>query len=124
MNGMVPEMCVEPCKLICVAVLDDGTDLRILKALREEKGILRANSVSCLSSSVAAESLTRPGKLPQPVMGRLVEILVPEAEADDVFEFVCRLAIKGDEDGGVVWQSAAPFCTPYELPEGVPDEGA
>lgn len=115
---------VEPCKLICAAVLDDGTDLQILKALREEKGVLRANSISCLSSSVAAESRTRPGKLPQPVMGRLVEILVPEADADDVYEFVCRLAIKENQDAGAVWQTAAPFCTPYELPEGVPDEGA
>jgi hypothetical protein len=114
----------EPCKLICAAVLDDGTDLQILEALRAEKNVLRANSISCLSSSVAAESRTKPGKLPQPVMGRLVEILVPEADAEDIFAFVCRLAVSTDEDGGVVWQSAAPFCTPYELPAGVPDEGS
>jgi hypothetical protein len=124
MSDLTPDVVGEPCKLICAAVLDDGTDLRILEALREEKGVLRANSVSCLSSSVAAESRTKPGKLPQPVMGRLVEILVPEADADEVFEFVCRVAVKGGEDGGAVWQTAAPFCTPYELPEGLPEEGA
>ena len=124
MSNIPQEIAGEPCKLICAAVLDDGTDLQILRALREEKGILRANSISCLSSSVATESRSKPGKLPQPVMGRLVEILVPEAQADEVFEFVCGLAVSTDEDGGVVWQSAAPSCTPYELPEGVPDEVA
>ena len=124
MNDTLPEVPGEACKLICVAVLDDGTDLSILKALREEKGVLRANSISCLSSSVASEARTRPGKLPQPVMGRLVEILVPEADADDVFDFVCRLAVSGKPDSGIVWQTAAPFCTPYALPEGIPEEVA
>ena len=122
MSDLAPDIVGERCKLICAAVLDDGTDLQILKALREEKGILRANSISCLSSSVAAESRTKPGKLPHPVMGRLVEILVAETDAEDVFDFVCRLAVSEDQDGGVVWQIPAPFCTPYELPEGVPEE--
>ena len=112
----------EACKLISVALPDDGSDLRLLKALRTEKGVLRANSVACLGSSVNAETRTKPGKLPQPIMARLVEILVPESHADDVFEFVCRLAITGDRNGGVVWQSVAPFGSDYAMPEGIPDE--
>ena len=112
----------EACKLISVAVPDDGTDLRLLRALRAEKGVVRANSISCLGSSVTLETRTKPGKLPQPIMARFVEILVPESDADDVFEFVCRLAITGELGGGVVWQSVAPFCSDYVLPEGVPDE--
>ena len=63
MSDMAPDIVGEPCKLICAAVMDDGTDLEILKALREEKGVLRANSISCLSSSVAAESRTKVGLL-------------------------------------------------------------
>ena len=112
----------EACKRISVALPDDGSDLRLLRALRAEKGVLRANSISCLGSSVTMETRTKPGKLPQPIMARLVEILVPESHADDVFEFVCRLAITGEPGGGIVWQSVAPFCTDYALPEGVPDE--
>ncbi len=121
-----PSMAIagEACKLICAAVKDDGTDLEVLRALRSEKGVLRANSISCLSSSASSEARTKPGKLPQPTMGRLIEILVPDDQAEDVFDFVCGLVVTGELDGGVVWQSPAPFCTGYALPEGVPEEHA
>ena len=122
MSKPAPAVPCEACKLISAALPDDGSDLRLLRALRAEKGVLRANSISCLGSSVTLEARTKPGKLPQPIMARLVEILVPESHADDIFEFVCRIAITGDWGGGVVWQSVAPFCTDYAMPEGVPDE--
>ena len=43
-------------------------------------------------------------------------------DAPDLFEFVCQIAVTDDVNGGVVWQSAAPFCSDFVLPEGVPDE--
>jgi hypothetical protein len=113
----------EPCKLISAVVpADDGTDLVILKGLREEKGILQAFSNSCLGRSIITEAKTRRGRLPEPVMIRLVEILVPESRADEVFEFVCKAARLDEPGRGAVWQTGAGFCTPFALPAGVPDE--
>jgi hypothetical protein len=93
-----------------------------MKALRAEKGVIRANSTPCYGNSILAEAKTRPGKLPEAVLVRNVAILVPETEANDVFEFVCQKANLDRPNGGVVFQSPAPLCTSYALPEGVPDE--
>ena len=115
----------EPCKLIsAVVVADDGTDLAILKDLREEKGVLQAFSHTCSGSSITTETKTKPGRLPEPVLVHLVEILVPESRADEVFEFVCKAARIDEPGRGAVWQSGSAFCTPFALPPNVPDEAS
>ena len=112
----------EACKLITCVIPDDGSDMTLLKALRVEKSVIRANSSHCYGSSILAEAKTKPGKLPEPILARLIQILVSEEEADDVFDFVCQNAGIDQLGGGIVFQCAAPFATPYALPEGVPDE--
>lgn len=112
----------EPCKLITAVIPDDGTDLKLMRALRQKKAVIRANSASNYASSVLAEAKAKPGKLPEPILARVVEILVPEASGDDLFDFVCEHANIDYLGGGVVFMSPAPFCTPYALPPGVPDE--
>jgi len=116
----------ERCKLI-TAILQDGGEHRhvtLKKALRTKKAVIRANSTSCLSLTVLSLQKARPGKLPEPTLGHFVEILVPEAEADDVFAFVCDHIGLDALGSGLVFQQAAPFCTPYSLPESVPEEKA
>ena len=120
--GAKPRVPGDQCKLITAVFVDDGTDLALLKALRSDKGIIRASSTSCLGSSITAEARTKPGKLPEPLMVRKVEILVPEDRADELFDFVCEHARITEPGRGVVWQTSAPFCTPYELPPGLPEE--
>ncbi len=112
----------EACKLITAILPDDGSDLKMLKELRREKGVIRADSMSCYASSSLAEKQTRPGKLPEPVLARLVEVLVPAADAETIFQFVCEHTDPDHPETAVVFQSDAPFCTPFELPEGVPEE--
>lgn len=112
----------EPCKLICAVTPDDGTDLKLMKVLREKKGLVSASSRNCLTISVLAEAKVKPGKLPEPNLTRITEILVPVALADELFEFVCQHADIERKGGGIVLQRPAPFCTPYSLPDGVPDE--
>jgi hypothetical protein len=41
----------EACKLITAILPDDGSDLKMLKELRREKGVIRADSMSCYASS-------------------------------------------------------------------------
>jgi len=114
----------ERCKLITVVLQDDGEHLHVSlkKALRAKKAVIRANSTSCLSLTVVALQQTKSGKLPNPTLAHFVEILVPEAEADDVFTFVCDHIGPNELGSGLVFQQTAPFCTPYSLPEGVPEE--
>ncbi len=110
------------CKLISAVVADDGTDLAILQGLRKEKGIVQAFSHACLGSSITVEARTKRGRLPEPKMVRFVEIVVPESRASEVFEYVCSVARVDQAGHGVVWQAGSTFCTPYALPEDVPDE--
>ncbi len=117
-----PAVAGEPCKLITVVLQDNGTDLALLRKLRREKGVIRAGSFPGLGSSILAEAKTRPGKLPEPITVRVVQIVVSEAQADDVFEFVCENAEIRQPGGGVVFQGPAPFATPYAFPENVLDE--
>lgn len=120
----IPGVPGESCKLLtCVMVdSDKRDDLDLLKALRAEKGVIRADTSPCVSISALAEAKAKPGKLPEPVLARYVEVLVCAAEADSVFEFVCQNARIDRLGGGAVMQMQAPFGTPYSLPEGVPDE--
>jgi hypothetical protein len=118
----IPGIPGEAGKLITVILPDDGRDLDILKALRQQKGIIRADSMPCYASTHLAEKKTKRGKLPEPVLARIVEVLVANADAEEIFRFVCEQTDPDHPEGTLVYQTSAPFCTPYTLPEGVPDE--
>ena len=119
---MTPPAAARPYKRITAVLPDDGTDLALMKALRHEKGIVSSRSMPCRGLSILAQAATKPGKLPEPTHACAVEVLVPEAQADDVFEFVCDSARIDRLHGGIVLLSPVEFCTPFELPEGVPEE--
>ncbi|MFZ0792014.1 MAG: hypothetical protein WAM94_20565, partial [Chromatiaceae bacterium] len=112
---------VKAAKLISCVLPDDGTERRLLRWLRDQ-GITRANSVYCRGHSVLREAKARRGKLPEPSLLRLVQIVVDADEADALFELIYEQADIHRPGGGALMMTRLTFATPFVLPEGVAEE--
>jgi hypothetical protein len=114
---------LQPARLMLCVLPDDGTDRHLLLQLRAERGIVQADSTPCRGVSVLQEASTaRKGQLPEPSFVKLVQIIVAEAEADALFDYVYATARIGRPGGGMLVLSRPIQVTPYTLPEGVPNE--
>ncbi len=125
MNGNPPEGRIAPseaCKLISCVLPNDGTEKKLLRALRDEKQIIRANSVSCLGMAVYADTLTKFGELPEPTLVWTVDVVVAEADADDVYDYIYEKACIGRPQGGTILMRALALTSPFSFPEDVPLE--
>lgn len=113
---------LEPAKMIVCTLPDDGTDIKIMRQLRKEKDVNRAESIACRGVQNLQAAKTRMGRLPEPALYRILTIIVAEAEADDVFDFVCDIAQIGQPGRGALVQTPLLGATRYVLPDDVPDE--
>jgi hypothetical protein len=109
-------------RLISCILPDDGTERRLLRWLRDEKGVTRANSVYCRTHSVLTEATARRGKLPVPSLARLVTIVVEAEDADALFDLVYEKADMHRPGGGCLTMAPLTFATPFVLPADVPNE--
>ena len=121
-NTERPTTRLEPAKLIVCTLPDDGTDIKIMHQLRKEKDVTRAESIACRGVNNLQASKTRRGKLPEPTLYRILTIIVTEAEADDVFDFVYEKAQIGQPGRGIQIQTTILGATRYVMPDDVPEE--
>lgn len=112
----------DACKLISCVLPDDGTEKKLIRALRDEKQITRANSTSCLGLEILADARTKFGELPEPTLVRKVDVVVPEADADELYDYIYEKARIGRPGGGAIWLRALTIASPFALPADVPVE--
>lgn len=109
-------------KLITCVLPDNGTDKKLMQALRHEKQILRTCSVACRGIAVLQSAESKKNRLPEPTLVRMVKVVVSEDEADVLFDYIYQTAGIGHKGGGAIFMGPLTKVTPFELPEGVPDE--
>jgi hypothetical protein len=112
----------EACKLITCVLPDDGTEKKLIRALRDEKQIFRANTTSCMGLAIQGDARTTFGELPEPALARKVDVVVPESNADELYKYIYEKANIGRPQGGVIWLGALTLTSPFVLPEDVPVE--
>jgi len=108
-------------KLVVCILPDDGTDVKLLAALRAEKNILAANSFACRGISTAGSKMRR-RRFPRAEPVKTVCVVIPEERADELFRFIFEKADIDRPGGGIVYQAPLHSVTPFVLPEGVEDE--
>lgn len=109
-------------RCIVVVLPDDGTDHQLIKALHQERGLTRADSVSVRAVGMLHEAKTRSGKLPESQLAKMVTVVVDEADGEAVFDFIYAVANIGRLGGGMVLMGRQLGATPFVLPAGLADE--
>ncbi|MBI2993613.1 MAG: hypothetical protein HYY48_05485 [Gammaproteobacteria bacterium] len=105
-------------KLI-TCILPHGIALDVLKKLKDEKGIIEA-SVSNARGMGKLTPLAHRG-LAEQAEKEIMNVVVPSARADELFEYMFHEARIDRPHGGIIFMAALQHATPFVLPD-VPEE--
>jgi len=109
-------------KLITCLLPDDGSDRKLMRALRDECQVTAANSASCLGLAGLQDARTKHRDLPEPRLVRRIDVLVAAADADDLYDYIYATANIGRTHGGAIWLGPVTLASEFELPADVPLE--
>ena len=112
----------EASKLITCILPDDGSDKHLINTIFKDKNITQVESIACLSMKILAHAAVNPGTLPDASLAKIVRIVVPQAEAEEYFNFIYDKAKIDRAGGGVIFQNDLSHCTTYTLPDGLEEE--
>lgn len=103
-------------KLVRCIMPDDGTDIRLLNALHDRFGIVRAETAPYRGVAALGNAKSKRGKLPESIMVRVVTVICDASEAEAVFDFMFVEAHLDKPNRGLIWQGPLIGTTPFSLP--------
>ena len=104
-------------KLITCYLTENGSDKKLMQALRNEKNIIQAKSISCRGIAVLQSVKSKSNCLPEPTMVRMVEVVVAEDQAEALFDYIYQTAGIGQQGGGAICMGPLAIVSTFELPE-------
>ena len=121
-NRTEPVVPREAAKLITCILNSEKVERGLLHALYTERQITRANSINCRGFASLFEAEAKANELPEPHFARLIEVIVPDSEADEVFDFIYEKAGLDKPGAGVVFMGSLLGASGFSLPQDIPEE--